>query len=444
MNESNIGQQVRRLAIPAFLTLIAEPLFLLADTAIVGHLGTTPLAGLAVASAILLTATGIFVFLAYGTTALVSRRLGSGSTGGALAAGMDGLWLSLLLGVLTGAVLRFGAAPLIAVFDATPAAAKHAGVYLQISAYGIPAMLAVLALTGVLRGLQDTRTPFIASVAAFGSNILLNFALVYGLGLGIAGSAWGTVIAQSGMALGLGLIVLRRARALQAPLRPHPAGIFRAATGGVPLLVRTLALRGVLLLTTWIAASYGDVPLAAYQVSSTIWSFLAFALDALAIAAQALTGRALGAGDTKRTREMTVLMTRWGTWLGVALGVLLAVAAPFLPMLFTTDPAVRSALTVAILVIAIGQPVAAHAFVLDGVLIGAGDTRWLAWAQVALLVAYVPLVGVLAGAKGPIVGAGDGVALAALWIGFLVFMAMRALLLDQRARTDAWLVTGMQ
>lgn len=444
MNEPDIGLQVRRLAIPAFLTLIAEPLFLLADTAIVGHLGTTPLAGLAVASAILLTATGIFVFLAYGTTALVSRRLGSGSTGGALAAGMDGLWLALILGVLTGAGLRFGSAPLIAAFGATPAAAEQAGIYLQISAYGVPAMLAVLAVTGVLRGLQDTRTPFIASVAAFGSNILLNVALVYGLGLGIAGSAWGTVIAQYGMALGLSFIVLRRARALRAPLRPHPTGILRAATGGVPLLVRTLALRGVLLLTTWIAASYGDVPLAAYQVSSTIWSFLAFALDALAIAAQALTGRALGAGDAEGTRAMTVLMTRWGIWLGVALGVLLAVAAPFLPALFTTDPAVRSALTVALLVIALGQPIAARAFVLDGVLIGAGDTRWLAWAQVALLIAYVPVVGVLAGAKESIVGAGDGAALIALWVGFLAFMAMRALLLGRRARTDTWLVIGAQ
>ncbi|WP_226913257.1 MATE family efflux transporter [Gephyromycinifex aptenodytis] len=443
MSNDDTARQVRRLAIPAFLTLIAEPLFLLADTAIIGHLGTTPLAGLAVASAILLTATGIFVFLAYGTTALVSRRLGSGSTSGALAAGIDGLWLSLILGACSGLVLRMAAVPLTAAFDASPAAAEQAVLYLQISAYGVPSMLAVLALTGVLRGLQDTKTPFVASVAAFGSNIVLNFVLVYGLELGIAGSAWGTVIAQTGMALGLGLIVLQRARALKAPLRPHPAGILHAAAGGIPLLVRTLALRGVLLLTTWIAATYGEVPLAAYQVSSTIWSFLVFALDALAIAAQALTGRALGAGDTEGTREMTALMTRWGRWLGVALGLLLAIAAPFLPVLFTTDPAVRSALTVALLVIALGQPIAAHAFVLDGVLIGAGDARWLAWAQVALLVAYIPVIGILAGAKVPIVAAGDGAALAALWVGFLAFMAMRAFLLDRRARTDAWLVTGM-
>src|SRR5665213_1780426 len=206
-------REILRLAVPAFLALVAEPLFLLADSAIIGHLGTTQLAGLGVASAALITAANIFVFLAYGT----------------------------------------------------------------------PAMLVVLAVTGVLRGLQDTRTPLVASVVGFSSNIALNLLLVYGLHIGIAGSALGTVLAQCGMAAALVFVVTRRARQFVASLRPHPARVLRAGLDGIPLLVRTLALRTVLLVTAWVAAGLGDVPLAAYQVAATIWTFLAFSLDALAL-----------------------------------------------------------------------------------------------------------------------------------------------------------------
>ena len=161
-------------------------------------------------------------------------------------------------------------------------------------------MLVILAVTGVLRGLQDTTTPLVASVVGFGANIVLNVVFVYGLHWGIAGSAWGTVIAQTGMGLALVTVLLVKARARHARLRPHPARVLAAGRTGIPLLVRTLALRATLLVTTWVAASLGDVTLAAHQVAMTVWSFLAFALDALAIAAQAITGRALGAGDRGR------------------------------------------------------------------------------------------------------------------------------------------------
>ena len=189
-------REILRLAVPAFLTLIAEPLFLLADTAIVGHLGTASLAGLGVASAVLLTTAGIFVFLAYGTTALVARQVGAGSRAGAVAAGIDGTWLAIALGVLSGLVIAVFATPLCRAFGASPAALDEAVTYLRISAAGLPGMLVILATTGVLRGLQDTRTPLVASVLGFASNVALNVLFVYGLGMGIAGSAWAHVIAE--------------------------------------------------------------------------------------------------------------------------------------------------------------------------------------------------------------------------------------------------------
>jgi len=438
-----LRRDILRLAIPALLTLVAEPLFLLADTAIVGHLGTTPLAGLGVASSILATAVGLFLFLAYATTALVARRLGAGAHDAALAAGLDGLWLALLLGCATGLGLGLGAPALVSPFGSDAAVAAQAIVYLRISALGVPAMLAVLALTGVLRGLQDTRTPLIAATLGFGANIVLNVLLVYGAGLGIAGSAWGTVVAQTGMAAGLAVVVVRAAQGHGASLRPHPAAVARAAVGGVPLFLRTITLRAVVLLTTWVAAHFGATTLAAHQVAWTLWTFLSFALDALAIAGQALIGKALGAGDVAGTRAMTSLMTRWSIGFGVVLGVVLAALSPVLPWLFTTDPEVRAALTVGILVLALGQPVAAQAFLLDGVLIGAGDARWLAKLGFVLLLGYLPVVGLLLAAQAPLAQAGPGLALAAIWAGFQVFMIARALLLTRRARQDSWLVTGM-
>jgi putative MATE family efflux protein len=440
-------REITRLAVPAFLALVAEPLFLLADSAIIGHLGTTQLAGLGVASAALITAANIFVFLAYGTTSIVARQVGAGSERNAVGAGIDGLWLAIAIGVLTGALVASFAAPLCALFGASPAALEQAVTYLRVSAFGIPAMLVALAVTGVLRGLQDTRTPLVASVVGFSSNIVLNLLLVYGLHMGIAGSAIGTVLAQCGMATALVLVVTRRARQLGASLRPHPGRVLRAALDGVPLLVRTLALRFVLLVTTWVASGLGDVPLAAYQVSATVWTFLAFALDALAIAGQALTGKALGAGDIAGARSATRTMLLWGVVGGGLLGVLVLAAHSLLPPLFSPDPAVQSALAAALIVVAVSQPIAGFVFVLDGVLIGAGDGRWLALAQVGLLVLYLPLIlavraagpSLLAGASS---AAAQGHALTVLWLTFVVFMIMRGAALGWRARGDAWLITG--
>jgi putative MATE family efflux protein len=432
-------REIVRLAVPAFLALIAEPLFLLADSAIIGHLGTAELAGLGVASAALVTAAGIFVFLAYGTTSIVARHLGAGDERSAVSAGIDGFWLALGLGAVTAAAVAVWAGPISAVFGASPAAHEQATTYLRISALGIPAMLVILAVTGVLRGLQDTTTPLVASVVGFGANIVLNVVFVYGLHWGIAGSAWGTVIAQTGMGLALVTVLLVKARARHARLRPHPARVLAAGRTGIPLLVRTLALRATLLVTTWVAASLGDVTLAAHQVAMTVWSFLAFALDALAIAAQAITGRALGAGDRGGVRLAMGTMIRWGVWGGLALGLVIAGLHSVVPALFTPDPAVQEALGAALVVVGLGQAVAGYVFVLDGVLIGAGDGRWLAWGMVATFVAYLPLILAVRSA-GPSGSPTRDVVV--LWAAFTAFMVIRGVGLGWRARGDDWMVVG--
>lgn len=436
------SREILALAVPAFLALIAEPLFLLADTAIVGHLGTAPLAGLGVAAAILSTAASIFVFLAYGTTSIVARQVGAGARREAISAGLDGTWLAIGLGVAVGLVVWLAAEPLCAAFGASPEALEQAVVYLRISAAGLPGMLVVLATTGALRGLQDTRTPLIASVLGFGANLALNLVLVLGLRWGIAGSATGTVIAQTAMAIGLTAVLVRAAVAERTGLRPAPIRVLRAALVGVPLMIRTLALRAILLATTWVAASMGDVVLAAHQVAGNVWIFQAFALDALAIAAQALTGKELGAGNAAAARSATDTMLRWGLWVGVAIGGLLMATSPWLPALFTVDPAVRTTLTWALLVVGAFGWLCGLVFVVDGVLIGAGDGRWLAGAMVATLVAYLPIVFAVSAASQVWLAAGTGPAIAVLWLAFTAFMAIRWAFLRHRVRGDAWMVLG--
>lgn len=440
-------REIVRLAVPAFLALVAEPLFLLADAAIVGHLGTAPLAGLGIAAVVLQTAIGLCVFLAYGTTAGVARHLGAGDLRGALTQGVDGLWLAVLIGLVTTVAGVALTGPLVQAFGADASVTGPAATYLRIAFLGTTPLLLMLAATGVLRGLQDTRTPLVVAVGGNALNVALNLLLVFGLGpvggLGIAGSALGSVLAQVASAAALLAVVVRAARREGASLRPDLPGIRSAAHAAVALVVRTLTLRAALLLTTYAvtrapgpgdAAAGGAVNLATHTLAMTLWSFLAFVLDAIAIAAQAITGRCLGAGDVAGTRAVTRRMVRWGLLSGVVTGFLLAAASPFLGALFTDDADVRRLLVPVLLVAAVGQPVAGVVFVLDGVLIGAGDGAYLARGGLVTLVAYAPVVLLAAWLSGGLV---------AVWVAFtVVFMGARLLVLAHRARGDAWLRTG--
>ena len=243
-------REILRLAVPAFLALVAEPLFLLADSAIVGHLGTPQLAGLGIAGAVLSTLISVCIFLAYGTTASVARRIGAGDLRGALVQGLDGVWLAVGIGAAT-TVLGVPLTPwLVGLFGPAPRVAHEAETYLRIGLLGAVPLLVALASTGILRGLQDTRTPLLVAVAANVANVVLNVWLVYGLGLGIAGSALGTVVAQFASGAALVVVVVRAARRYGAPLRPSLTGIRGAGSAGVPLLLRTVTLRASLLLMT--------------------------------------------------------------------------------------------------------------------------------------------------------------------------------------------------
>ncbi len=425
--------EILRLAIPAFGALVAEPLYLLADSAIIGHLGTPQLAALALAGAALQTSASLFIFLAYATTATVARRLGAGDQRAAIAFGIDGLWLALGLGVLLAAAGVVVAPAVVAAFDPSPAVHAYALTYLHIAVLGLPALLLTFAGTGVLRGLQDTKTPLWIAGGAYTTNVVLNVLFVYGFGWGIAGSAIGTVLAQTGGAVALVVVVVRGARRHGVSLRPHLGGIRASAHGGVPLLVRTLTLQCAILTTTYVATGFGDTALAAHQVAFTLWTALALALDAIAIAGQAIVGRYLGGSSVAATRAATRRMLEWGIVAGLVFGGILVLARPLFIPLFTSDPAVQSLLADVIVIFAVFEPIAGIVFVLDGVLIGAGDGRYLAYAGLATLVAFLPLAALVLAVDG---------GLLVLWWAYGGFMVARCVTLLVRERGNRWLVTG--
>ncbi|MFS0713808.1 MATE family efflux transporter [Microbacterium sp. 2P01SA-2] len=430
-----LNREILRLAVPALGALIAEPMFLIVDAALIGHLGVVPLAALGIAGAVLQTIVGLMVFLAYATTPAVARRFGAGDSTSAVSAGIDGLWLALGLGAVLAAVGSLTTPLLIGMFGAGEAVATDAETYLRLSMWGLPAMLIVFAATGLLRGMQDTVTPLWIAGLGFGANALLNVLFIYGFGWGIAGSALGTVIAQWGMVGAFVVVIGRLARRHSASLRPRADGMRGSARLGGWLFLRTVSLRAALLATVAVATGLGTSELAGWQVAFTIFSTAAFALDALAIAAQALIGRGLGAGDEGFVRRVLGRTVAWGAWFGVLVGGLIAATSGVIGLLFTGDPDVAALVQPALLVLAIAQPVCGVVFVLDGVLMGAGDARYLAFAGGLNLVPFVPALLVI-GSLHP--GGAAGLAwLSAAFFG--VYMIARLLTLGWRVRRGAWL-----
>jgi putative MATE family efflux protein len=434
-----LDRRILALGIPALGALVAEPLFILVDSAVVGTLGAGPLAGLALASTVLTTVVGLCVFLAYTTTGAVARSLGAGDARRGAQLGVDGLWLALGLGALC-AVTLWTAAPWVAgALGAQGDVAGQAVAYLRWSAPGLPGMLVVLAATGALRGTLDTRTPLVVAAAGAVLNAALSVLLVLGLGMGVAGSGLGTAVTQVVMGLVLATVVLRGARPLGARLLPTPDGLRAGLSAGAPLLLRTVSLRVAILVAAWVATGLGTVALAGHQVVMSVWGLAAFALDALAIAAQALVGRALGAGDVATVRAVLRRCLTWGVGAGVAGGLLLAGSAWWLAPLFTPDAQVRRAVVLALVVVAVTLPMAAVVFVLDGVLIGAGDGKYLARVGFWTVAAYLPA------AVAVRTWAPDGaVGLAVAWVAYAgIFVGARAVTTGLRARGRAWMVPGV-
>ena len=433
MQLAGTDRELLRLAVPAVGALVAEPLYLLADTAVVGHLGTSPLAGLAVASGVLLFAYGMCIFLAYGTTASVARLTGAGRPEAAAAQAVQGLWLAASLGVALAVLGAWFGQRLLGLLGAEGPVLDQAGTYLRISLLGAPAMLVMLAGVGYLRGLRDTMRPLWVAVGTAALNLILEVVLIYGFGLGIGASAAATVGAQW---IGAGCYLAwigSEVRCYEVSLGPDWSALRRLALVSTDLMVRNLSLGGTFLVGTSVAARIGAAPVAAHQVAFHLWMTLALTMDGLAIAAQAMVGTALGAGDGDGARRIGRRTIVWSVGVGITLGLALLFTRDSVSGLFSNDPAVVGLAGFLLLHVGLMAPLSGVAFALDGILIGAGDQRFMARAMTASA-----LVATAVMAAGRLADLGIGWLWAAIW----VFVAGRSVILGARFRGNHWVVLG--
>ncbi len=421
------------LALPALGALAAEPLYLLADTAIVGHLGTPQLAALALAAALLSAVVALCNFLTYATTARVARLHGAGRGPETAEIAAQALWLALGIGVALAVVCALFAAPLMTLLGGSGHVAQQAARYLRLSALGLPSALIALAGQGYLRGVGDLRSPLVVVVIANLANVVLELGLVYGLHLGLDGSALGTVLAQLGMGAAFAALLLR---APARTRRPSWAGLRSLTSIGGAIFVRTASLLGSILLASAVCARIGPASLAAHQIAFALFIFLALVLDAIAIAGQVIVGRMLGASDADGAREAARRMMSWALVAGCAFAVTLLALHDVLPRVFTNDPAVIERTQVLWPLFALMQPTGAVVFALDGILIGAGDARYLAGAMAfAGLVVFVPLL---------LATLHFDWGLAGVWWGLNALMIARLVTLAARFASGRWIVLGAQ
>ncbi len=420
LRRSPHDREIARLALPALGALAVDPLVSLVDTAYVGRLGAEALASLAVATAVFTLAFAMFNFLAYGTTPLVAAAIGRGDLSAAGRLTVNGLIVGAILGVGSALLLALTATPVLEVMGASAETLSGARDYLVVRALALPAVMIITVGHGAFRGYQDTRTPLYVTLGLNAVNLVLDPIFIFGFGAGLVGAAWATVVAQWAGALAfLALLWLGRKRLGIAVGRPGREELRTLLGAGRPLVIRTLALLGTLTLATAVAARIGTVAVAAYQVLAQLWLFLALVVDALAIAAQAMIGKSVGA-ESADARAIANRLLVLGLGIGFALAAVMALAAPWLSQLFTDDPAVVAAIRSAYPFVVVMQPLNAIVFVWDGIVIGAADFSYLAVSMVtaavissAVLLAVVP----------------QGWGLAGVWWGLVVLMATRALTL---------------
>jgi putative MATE family efflux protein len=427
---SQYDGEILKLAVPALGALAAEPLYVLVDTAIVGHLGRPQLAALGLAAVILTGLFGIFNFLQYGTTAQVGRASGAGEATVANRLGAQALWLSLGFGVAIAAGVIALAPPIVELMGGTGDTADYAVTYIRIAALGLPFAFLALGGQGYLRGVADLKTPLAIVIAANAVNLALEVLFVYGFGWGIEGSAWGTVIAQAGMGAAFIVVILRAAR---GDTRPSRELMGRLLVIGRHIFVRTAALLSAFTLAGAVIARFGDASLAAHQIAFQLWLFLAFVLDAIAIAGQVLVGRGLGAGDSERAYAASVRMIWLSVYAGLLFAAVMLALKGVLPYAFTSDETVVERAQAIWLLFALMQPLNGAVFALDGILIGAGDGRFLMWSMVAAF-ATCSLVSLVALAfDWGIVG---------VWSALFVLICVRLGMMLWRFQSRRWLVTG--
>lgn len=431
MSETPVSaRHILSLAVPALGVLAAEPVYVLVDTAVVGHLGALPLAGLALGGTLLSVLTTQLTFLSYGTTSRTARLFGADRRADAVGEGVQASWLGVLVGLCVLVLGELLAGPIALGLSGSEQAAEAASGWLRIAVLGAPGILITMAGNGWMRGVQDTMRPLRYVLAGNVVSAVSCVLLVYPAGLGLSGSALANVLGQyTGAAL-----FVRALLAERVGLRPRWAIIREQLRMGRDLVLRSAGFQICFLSATAVAARTSVAAVGAHQIVWQLWTFLSLVLDSLAIAAQSLVGAELGAGRATGARRVGRRITEYSTGFGVVLGIGFAASSAVLPLVFTSDGAVLGEIPYVWWFFVGLQPIAGVVFALDGVLLGAGDAAFLRTATIAsALLGYLPLIWISLVA---------GWGLAGIWSGLSLFMVLRLLAVTLRARSGKWAVVG--
>jgi putative MATE family efflux protein len=428
-----LDRKILGLALPVLAMLAADPLYELTDAVILARLGSDEVAGWGVAVQLLGLGWAIFIFLMFGTTAWVARLSGANREDEATSAGVQAMWLGVVIGTIAALVQWPLASWLVGLFGADPAVTESAELYFTVSLLGIPAFLIVLAGNGFLRGRQNTLTPLWVALFAVCLNLVIEVIAIFGLGYGVGASALSTVIAKWAAALILAAIVIRAARRRSVGLGPVPRLMRRLGATGLPLFIRTVALRVTMAVAIAVASRISGAALAGYAIAFQIWMTMAYVMDGLEVAGQTLVGHSLGAGHAEHARVVGARIIVWATGIGVVIAAVLALAAPAIGGVFTDDAAVAAIVVSSLYWVALMQPINGATFALDGILVGAGDLRFLAVAMSVATAIFIPIAWWI--------GSND-LSLDWLWASLTLFMLCRIVALGIRFRGRRWQRTG--
>ena len=432
--DKSFRSEMLGLALPAFISLIAEPVFLIIDSAIVGHLGLLQLAALGAAGSIISLITSTFIFLAYSTTSMVSTNLGRSDNAKAMEVVVSGTLLALLIGIVTAILVFAFRLNLLSLIGTPKSVIGFANSYLSISLIGVPAILVSFSALGSLRGLRKIGKTVRIQILGYLVNTVLDLFLVYGMRLGISGAALGTSTVQYLVAIAYLLTLFNHNHIKSTTIKPLIKSLVQSMRQGSGLVIRTISLRLAILLTTWLAATMGSKQLAAEQSLSTLWTFSAFALDAIALALQVTIGHSIGEKDIQKIRTFTTWGLRWSFVAGIVIGVLLVIIESPISHAFTTSRSVQDQIVQTLIVLGLLQPLASLVYLLDGVLIGAGDGDFLAVAGVGASLAFLPFA---------IAVHTFHLDLRWLWIAYGCFMLFRFLPLIVRVQRDRWITKAV-
>ena len=401
MSTSITLKQINKLAIPALIAGVSEPILSLTDAAIIGNMeqnATTSLAAVGIVTTFLSMLIWVLGQTRSAISSIISQYLGAGNVEAVKNLPAQAIFVITALSFVIIAITYPLASHIFQLYNASGDILNYSVDYYQIRVFGFPFTLFTIAVFGTFRGLQNTYFPMLIAISGALANIILDFVFVYGIegvipAMHIKGAAYASVLAQLIMALLSAYYLLKKTDIPLIAKLPFNPEMKRFTLMILNLFIRTIALNIALYFGTSFATKYGESYIAAYTIAINLWFLGAFLIDGYASAGNILSGKLLGAKDYKSLLELSNKLIKYGIVVGLFIGVIGAVFYYPLGNLFSNDENVLTEFYNVFWIVLAMQPLCALAFIFDGVFKGLGKMKYLRNVLVfSTLVVFVPII----------------------------------------------------